>query len=142
MGTPDPFNAMNPDDELDDVSCGASTFCVAVGDSYNVDNNTGSQIGAQWNGSSWGQIGALTPSPGGAHFLSQRCVMCLGDLVHGGGHRGECDDLRPRGRGLERRGVGIDDPTGGGARRGATPSPGVVRPAPRSVWPWTATIPR
>ena len=66
VGTPDPFNAMNPDDELDDVSCGASTFCVAVGDSYNVDNNTGSQIGAQWNGSSWGQIDALTPSPGGA----------------------------------------------------------------------------
>ena len=59
--------------QLDDVSCTSSTFCVAVG----IQNNGsgGGTLAQQWNGTSWAVVtSANVPATNGDQLLSVSCV--------------------------------------------------------------------
>jgi hypothetical protein len=62
---PAPVN--RPDDTLSDVSCDGGASCVAVGESFRVDQTNGHLIdgrvmGVAWNGTTWSQAPPVVPS--------------------------------------------------------------------------------
>jgi hypothetical protein len=96
VASPNPFSSINPANELVGVSCGSATFCVAVGNSYEVDNATSNQIAAQWGGSSWTEISALTPAPtttnswlNGVSCVSATFCMVVGTVQSGSTYTAE-----------------------------------------------------
>jgi hypothetical protein len=63
--TPTPVH--RPEGALFDVSCNGGTFCVAVGESYRVDQMNGHLIdgrvmGEVWNGTAWSQVPPVVPN--------------------------------------------------------------------------------
>jgi len=91
VASPNPFSAINPANEFVAVSCASASFCAAVGNSYEIDNGTSNQIGAQWDGSSWSVIGTLTPAPSlinswlnAVSCVSTNWCMAVGTVQSGG----------------------------------------------------------
>ena len=72
---------------LNDVSCVASTFCVAVGEQNN--GAGGGTLVQQWNGTSWGVVpSANVPSTSGDELSSVSCVGPAFCMAVGGSGQG------------------------------------------------------
>ncbi len=76
VSTFNPTNPANPDNTLNGVSCASPTFCVTVGSSYNVDQQTYNQIGADWSGTAWNEDNGLTPAASTTNS-SLNAVSCV-----------------------------------------------------------------
>jgi hypothetical protein len=82
---PTPSPAGSSSAALGAVSCNSSTFCLAVGSSYDNASSAGATLAEEWNGDAWKIVSTPSCSGTSCYFTALSCASATNCMVVGGG---------------------------------------------------------